>query len=59
MKIKTISSTTYTPELNLSKGNYTKLKPDKKDKVDIIDAFKALNKSNQYSHIQGAVSRDI
>ena len=57
-KIKTISSTTYTPELNLSKGNYTKLKPDKKDKVDIINALKALNKSNQYSHIQGAVSRD-
>ena len=57
-KIETISSTTYTPELNLSKGNYTKLKPDKKDKVDIINALKALNKSNQYSHIQGAVSRN-
>ena len=57
-KIETISSTTYTPELNLSKGNYTKLKPDKKDKVDIINALKALNKSNQFSHIQGAVSRN-
>ena len=57
-KIKTISSTTFTPELNLSKGIYTKLKPDKKDKVDIINALKALNKSNQYSHIQGAVSRN-
>ena len=41
-KIKTISSTTYTPELNLSKGNYTKLKPDKKDKVDIKNAIKSI-----------------
>ena len=57
-KIKTISSTAYTPELNLSKGNYSKYKPDKKDKKDIINALKALNNSNQYSHIQSAISRD-
>ena len=56
-KIQTISSTTFTPELNLSKGNYSKLKPNLKDKIDIKNALKALNKSNQYSHIQGAVSR--
>ena len=56
--IKTISSTSYTPELNLSKGNYSKYKPDKKDKVEISKALKALNKSNQHSHIQGAISRD-
>ena len=57
-KIQTISSTTFTPELNLSKGNYTKHKPDKKDKVEISKALKALKKSNQYDHIQGAISRD-
>ncbi len=57
-RIKTISSTAYTPELNLSKGNYSKYKPDKKDKKDINNALKALNKSNQYSHIQGAISRE-
>ena len=57
-RIKTISSTAYTPELNLSKGNYSKYKPDKKDKKDISNALKALNKSNQYSHIQGAISRE-
>ncbi len=56
-KIQTISSTTFTPELNLSKGNYSKFKPNLKDKIDIKNALKALNKSNQYNHTQGAVSR--
>ena len=57
-RIQTVSSTTFTPELNLSKGNYSKLKPNSKDKIDIKNALKALNKSNQYSHTQGAVSRN-
>ena len=57
-RIQTISSTIFTPELNLSKGNYSKLKPNLKDKIDIKNALKALNRSNQYSHIQGAVSRN-
>ncbi len=57
-KIQTISSTTFTPELNLSKGNYSKYKPNLQDKNDIRYALKALSKSNQYSHIQGAVSRN-
>ena len=57
-KIKTISSTTYTPELSLTKGNYSRYKPNKIDKAEINNALKALNKSNQYSHIQGAISRD-
>ena len=56
--IQTISSTIFTPELNLSKGNYSKLKPNFKDKIDIKNALKALKRSNQYSHIQGAVSRN-
>ena len=57
-KIKTVSSITFTPELSLSKGNYTRNKPNFKDKTDIRNALKALNKSNQYSHIQGAVGRN-
>ena len=57
-KIQTIRSTTFTPELNLSRGNLSKYSPDKKDKADIKNALKALNSSNQYSHIQGAVSRN-
>ena len=57
-RIQTVSSTIFTPELNLSKGNYSKLKPNLNDKIDIKNALKALNKSNQYSHIQGAISRN-
>ena len=57
-RIQTISSTAITPELNLSRGNFSKYSPNIKDKVDIKNALKALNRSNQYSHIQGAVSRD-
>ena len=57
-KIKTVSSSIYTPELNLSRGNYSKYRPDTKDKLEINKALKALNKSNQHSHIQGAICRD-
>ena len=57
-KIKTVSSTEYTPELNLSRGNYSKYKPNKNNKIDIKNALKALDKSNQYSHIQGAICRN-
>ena len=57
-KIQTISSTTFTPELSLSKGSYSRYKPSLKDKNDIRNALKALNKSNQYNHVQGAVSRN-
>ena len=57
-RIQTISSTTFTPELNLSRGNYSKYTPDTKDKTDIKNALKALDRSNQFSHIQGAVSRN-
>ncbi len=57
-KIKTVSSIRFTPELSLSKGNYSKYKPDKKDKVDINNALRELNKTGQYSHIQGAISRN-
>ena len=41
--IKTISSTFFTPELNLSRGNYSKHKPDVIDKIDIKNAMKFLN----------------
>jgi len=57
-KITTVNSTVFTPELNLSKGNYSRHRPDKKDKININKALKALNKSDQNSHIQGAISRD-
>ena len=56
--IKTINSTFFTPELNLTKGNYSIHRPDVTDKKDIKNAIKLLNKSKPYSHIQGAVGRN-
>ena len=56
--IKTISSTFFTPEVNFSRGNYTKYKPDNNDKKDIKNAIKFLHKSKPYSYIQAAVGRN-
>ena len=56
--IKTISSSFFTPELNLSRGNYSRYKTDVVDKRDIKNAIKFLNKTKPYSHIQGAVGRN-
>ncbi len=56
--IKTISSTVFTPELSLSRGNYSKHKPDNEDKRNIINAINFLNKSKPYSYIQAAVGRN-
>jgi len=56
--IKTISSTFFTPELNFSRGNYTKYKPDKDDMRDIKNAIRILHKSKPYSYIQAAVGRN-
>ena len=57
-KIKTVRSTIFTPEICLKKGNYSKLKPNTKDKKDINSAIKILNNLNKYDFSQGAVSRD-
>ena len=57
-KISTISSTIFTPELSLIKGNYSKIKPSTQDKKNINQSIKALNKTRPYSYSQGAVSRN-
>ncbi len=57
-KIKVIKSNFFNPELSLAKGNYTKLKPNKKDQIEIIKGINTLNNSNPYSHIQGLIIRD-
>jgi UDP-2,3-diacylglucosamine hydrolase len=57
-KINTISSTTFTPEFSLKKGNYSKIRPSIQNKKDISEAIKALNKTSAYSYSQGAVSRN-
>ena len=57
-KINTVSSTIFTPELSLKKGNYSKFRPTIQDNKDINNAIKALNKTKVYSASQGAVSRN-
>ena len=57
-KIKTENSLKFNPELSLKKGNYSKFKPNKKDKFDIKKALNVLKKLNPHDHTQGAVSRD-
>jgi len=57
-KIKTINSLTFNPELTLKKGNYSKLKPNKNDKIDINKAIKTLHKLGKYNFSQGTVVRN-
>ena len=57
-KIITISSLAFNPELTLKKGNYSKIKPDREDKVDINKAIKTLNKLGKYTFSQGTVVRN-
>jgi len=57
-KIKTISSLLYNPELALRKGNYSKIKPNKEDKKDIMKAITTLNKLGKYNFSQGTLVRN-
>jgi len=57
-KIRTVSSLTFNPELTLKKGNYSKVKPNKEDKIDIKKAIKTLNRLGKYNFSQGAVVRN-
>ena len=57
-KIKVIRSNTYNPELTISKGCHTKLKPNARDLVSINKGIKSLKMLNPYNHVQGLVVRD-
>ncbi len=57
-KINTISSTFFNPELVLSKGIYTKIKPTVTDYMDIKKGINTLNRLNSYSFSQGVVVRN-
>ena len=57
-KIKTENSLKFNPELSLKKGNYSKIKPNKQDQLDIKKAIKTLNNLKQYNFSQGAVVRN-
>lgn len=57
-KIKTENSLRFNPELSLKKGNFSKIKPNKQDQLDIIKAIKTLNNLRQYNFSQGVVVRN-
>jgi UDP-2,3-diacylglucosamine hydrolase len=57
-KIKVISSITFNPELTLSKGNHTKLKPSREDLISIKKGIYSLSKLNAHNHVQGLVVRN-
>jgi len=57
-KITTISSLAFNPELTLKKGNYSKIKPNREDKIDIHKAIKTLSRLGKYTFSQGTVVRN-
>jgi len=56
-KIKVIRLNFFNPELTLSKGNYTSIKPTRLENLDIKKGIKYLNKFNAHNHSQGLVIR--
>ncbi len=56
--ISTINSLTFNPELTLKRGNHSKTRPNKNDKIDIKKAIITLNGLGKYNFSQGVVVRD-
>jgi len=56
-KIKVIKLNFFNPELTMSKGNYTVIRPSKLEILDIKKGIKYLNKLNAHNHTQGIVIR--
>ena len=57
-KIRTINSLTFNPELTLKKGNYSRIKPNREDIIDIKKAVAILNSLGKYNFSQGVVVRN-
>ena len=57
-EIRTQNSLMFNPELSLRKGNYSKIKPNKQDRQDIVKGIKILNGLKQYNFSQGVVVRN-
>jgi len=57
-KINTISSLTFNPDLSTNRGNYSIIKPNKKDNLDIKKAISALNNLGKHDFSQGVIVRD-
>jgi len=56
-KIKVIKLNFFNPELTMTKGNYTTIKPTRLETLDIKKGIKYLNKFNAHNHMQGLVVR--
>ena len=56
--IKVISSTSFNPELTLKSGNYTKLKPSRRDLASIKRGIKYFSKLNDLDHVQALIVND-
>tara|TARA_B100000579_G_scaffold249806_1_gene205375 strand:+ start:464 stop:1255 length:792 start_codon:yes stop_codon:yes gene_type:complete len=57
-KIKVIKLNFFNPELSISKGNYTKLRPNKFEILEIEKGINYLNKLNAHNHTQGIIVRN-
>ena len=57
-KIKVIKSNFFNPELTLPKGNFTKIKPNKEELIEIKKGISSLNKLNAHNHTQALVVRN-
>jgi len=57
-KISTLNSLTFNSELSLKKGNYSKIRPNKEDKIDIKKAITILNRLRKFSFSQAVVVRN-
>ena len=56
-KIKVIKLNFFNPELTMSEGNYTSIKPNNLETLDIKKGIKYLNEFNAYNYTQGLVIR--
>ena len=56
--IQVISSIFFNPELSLKKGNYSKIKPSKKEIISIKKGKTYFNKIDNLDHIQALVVKD-
>ena len=56
--IKTLSSLTFNPELALKRGTYSKIKPNRRDMIDIKKGISILGKLGKYNFSQGTVIRN-
>ena len=56
--IQVISSIFFNPELSLKKGNYSKIKPSKKEIISINKGKTYFNKIDNLDHIQALIVKD-